>query len=420
MEIKVLYFIPHLPAGSESSSLADLFLGHMAEEAEVHLATLTPTAPPSAAAYRIHCIGSGKPNYGKHGWAWLPSLQKRFLHLVYDLMPDIIHIHGSYSFLASRIAKWAYCRNFPFVFTPNGGMSPEYIDKAYGQRTWRMLTYQKKMSHRASCIITSDTKEAELIRAERLNDRVVLIDDPMAGEYLDMASLAGQITAIYRKVLASDMTARLHQNQREAVSALLHLSMAAESERQPLCSEDILNLRRITPPQWREIFLFAKEQGVTQHVTDGISRAQLTTIANTASSTPTFPPHSTKSTDRLEDRQLLITGWHAKIITKKLKATSPAVEKACIMLINIRQLLHTHALTLRPLCDLYETYRYEDIDEGELDKALHLIGIYPFACRISQILSETAYLDEGFMPVPALDDKGTAHLRSLLMKDPTL
>jgi hypothetical protein len=35
------------------------------------------------------------------------------------------------------------------------------------------------------------------------------------------------------------------------------------------------------------------------------------------------------------------------------------------------------------------------------------------------VLDETAYLDEGFMPVPALDDRGTARIRTHLMKDPT-
>ena len=82
-------------------------------------------------------------------------------------------------------------------------------------------------------------------------------------------------------------------------------------------------------------------------------------------------------------------------------------------------MLRDHTLTLRQLCDLYETYRYEDLNEESLAQFLHSLGIYDFACRISQVLSEIAYLDEGFMPVPALDDRGTAHIRTQFMKDPT-
>ena len=131
MEINVLFFTPQLPTGTDSNSFLELFLGKMAEEVNVHIATLTPSHLPEG-PYTIHCLGSGKKKYGKNGFANLLSLQKRFLRLLYDLMPDIVHIHGSYSYLSSRILRWSVQRNFPVVFTPNGGMSPDFIDEAYG------------------------------------------------------------------------------------------------------------------------------------------------------------------------------------------------------------------------------------------------------------------------------------------------
>ena len=418
MEIKVLYFIPHLPAGGESNSILELFLSKMAEEVNVHIATLTPTQLPQG-PYTTHCIGNGKANYGKHGFANLLSLQKRYLRLLYDLMPDVVHIHGSYSYLASRISRWSVQRNFQVVFSPNGGMSPEFIDAAYGERTWRLLTYQKGMSRKVTCIITTDEKEAEYIHDEHLNDRVELIEDPTAGEYLDIDGCVEQIYNIYQKVLASDKTLRLHQREREAVSALLHLSMAGEAERQPLCSEDILNLRKITPLQWRDIHLFAAEQGITGHVMEGISKAQLTSAANQVPDTDVFPSHTNKNKNQLESERLQMTSFASFRIKRKLKNADPTVRKICYMLLNIRKQLREHTLTLRQLCDLYETYRYEDIDEEKLALALRSTGLYSFACRISQVLDEIAYLDEGFMPVPALDDRGTARIRTHIMKDPT-
>ena len=417
MEIKVLFFIPHLPVGTENNSFMELFLSKMSEDVNVHLVTLTPPTL-QAGSFATHCIGSGKSDYGKHGFANLMSLQRRYLRLLYDLMPDIVHIHGSYSYLASRIARWSVQRNFPVVFSPDGGMSPNFIDEQYGMRTWRLLTYQKAMTRKATCIVTTDKKEAEFIRSERLNDRVEIIDDPTSGEYIDIDSFAVQIQRIYNKVLASDKTQRLHQQEREAVSALLHLCMAGSEERQPLCSEDILNLRKITPLQWRDIYLFGAEQGVSGHLTEGISKAQLSVSAHHAEEPDVFPFHTAKNKDMLESGRLLQTGFFSFRYSRKLREADPLVKKVCHMLLNVRHMLRTHTLTLRQLCDLYETYRYEDIDEERLSQALHSLGIYPFACRISQVLSETAYLDEGFMPVPALDDRGTAHIRTQLMKDP--
>lgn len=418
MEIKVLFFIPHLPAGTDGSSFMELFLGKMSEEMDIHLATLTPASLPEG-PYATHCIGTGKSDYGKHGIANLFTLKQRYLRLLYNLMPDIVHIHGCYSYLASHISRWSVQRNFPVVFSPNGGLSPAFIDKEYGMRTWRLLTYQKAMTREAACIITAEEEEAGFIVKEHLNDRIETIADPRSGDYLDMDGFAAQIQGIYHKVLASDKTQRLHQQEREAVSALLHLSMAGEEERQPLCSEDILNLRKITPLQWRDIHLFAAEQGISGYVMEGVSKAQLTGAANHPRNTDVYPFHTAKSKDKLESGRLLQTGFLSFRYSRKIREADPSVKKVCLMLLNLRKMLRDHTLTLRQLCDLYETYRYEDLNEESLAQFLHSLGIYDFACRISQVLSEIAYLDEGFMPVPALDDRGTAHIRTQLMKDPT-
>lgn len=419
MEIKVLLFIPHLPAHPDGYSFLELFLGKMSEEMEVHLATLVPSPLPKG-HYTTHCIGSGKAGYGKYGFANLISLQKRYLQLLYSLMPDIVHIHGSYSYLASRVSRWTVRRNFPVVFSPDGGMSPSFIDKEYGQRTWRLLTYQKAMSREATCVVTTDAEEAGYLRSERLNDRIETITDPTQGEYVDMDGLVAQMQHIYQKVLASDKTRSLHQEEREAVSALLHLSMAGEDERQPLCSKDILNLRKITPLQWHDIYLFASEQGISSHVAAGVSKAQLSGAANHTKDIDAFPLHTAKDKERLESEHILQKGLGALRATRALRKADPTVRKVCVMLLNLRQMLRSHTVTFRHLCDLYATYRHEELNEELLAQALHSIGLYAFACRISQVLAESAYLDEGFMPVPALDDRGTSHIRSQLMKDPTL
>ena len=417
MEIKVLHFVPQWPKQENAAVLFDLFLQKIGEEAEVHVATMSPVKESSGENYRKYCIGSGKADYGKHGIVNLLALQKRFLTLLYQLMPQVVHIHGSYHFINSRIALWSRKRGFPVVFSPYGGMNPEFIDQEYGMRTWKLLSYQKKMVRNASCTLISDPHEGDYIKEEKLSERIAFIEDPTKEEHTQLDDYADCTLQVYQKVLDTDMGKRIDRQSQEAVSSLLHLSLAGDVERQPLCSEDILNLRSITPKKWRDIFLYAAEQGVTGYINDGIARAQLAVPETDAGTADHFPLRYPKDTRSLTGDKLLTPNLISrKAIERKLRHTRGAERTLCTMLHNLRYHVGQSSLSLRHLCDLYEVLRHTPLDEDALDIHLREQRIHTFTRRICQVLHEAAYLDEGFMPVAALDDKGTEKIRASLTK----
>ena len=88
-----------------------------------------------------------------------------------------------------------------------------------------------------------------------------------------------------------------------------------------------------------------------------------------------------------------------------------SIRKICFLLENIKYHLSQRTLTMRHLCDLYEVFRFEDIEEPRLKEVLKRLHIHKLCRRLCQVLSEAAYLDEGFMPVPALNDSGTEKIR---------
>ena len=100
----------------------------------------------------------------------------------------------------------------------------------------------------------------------------------------------------------------------------------------------------------------------------------------------------------------------------KLRDCDEPTRNACVMLLNLRHHLQQDTATLRHLCDLTAVFRFDAMDEDRLAVHLKELKLYKFTRRICQMLSETTYLDEGYMPVPALDDHGTAILRTHLMK----
>ena len=382
MKMKILHFTAFSDAETPLWQHLDALMSRMGEHAVVNVVTLDNVAT-SMSNYNHFTIGTGKSDYGRHGVVNLLGLQKKYLHILYGFMPDIVHIHGSYNFIASRIGLWSRKRGFPVVFSSYGGMNPDFIDAQYGIRTWKMICYQKKMVANAAAMLLTDPKEADYLKGEKLNDRIVVISDPKTDEYTDYEEMA---------------------------------SLAGPEERQPLCAEDILNLRSLSPKKWHDLLLYAEEQGVTNIVLDGMERAQVKVPVPDLSTISHFPPRHAKDTSPLPSQSLLGSKKKSNRFSKKIQDCSDIEKTVCFMMQNLKYHAAHHSITLRHLCDLYTVYRHEPVNDNVLDTKLHDLHLHTFARRISQILKETVYLAEGFMPVTALDDHGTERIRKSLVR----
>lgn len=411
---KILHFIPDLAEVSEQLRFLPYVLHQMEQSAEVHVVTLSKMA--SHEQYpQLHVIDMGTPGSRKR-YIHLLDFHKQYLILLYRLMPDIIHIHGSYHFLNSRIELWSRKRGFPVVFSPYGGMNPAYIDAEYGMRTWKLILYQKKMTRNASAIQVCDEEEGQYIIDQRLNQRVSYIGVPMDRETTTYQAYADELLLLYQKVLNTESSKRLDVNCREAVSALLHLSMSDEDERQPLCAEDILNLRSLSPMQWRRLLLFGREQGIYGTLTDGMARMQLIVNVSDVNEVPQFSPRYPKSKGELPGDVLLSGSKRVRSrVDDVIERGETSIRSTCLMLFNIKYHLRKRSLSLRHLCDFYELLTHSDVDEYKLETAMRRLGIDRLCGRVCQVLAETAYLDEGFMPVAAIDDRGTEKIRQTLV-----
>ena len=414
MNLKILHFNVVTDENPSLIQHIDSLLKQIDKEASMCLVALHDSSL-SASEYEHLVIGSGKKNYGQHGMVNLLALQKKFLRVLYGFMPDIVHIHGSYNFIASRIELWSKKRGFPVVFSSYGGMNPNFIEEKYGIRTWKMICYQEKMVRHADAMLLTDQEEGDYIVQQKYNNRVAVISDPRTDEYTDYEEMAKETMSLYQKVLDSDMGTKLDKNSREAISALLHLSLSGTNERQPLCAEDILNLRSLSPKKWRDLLIYAEEQGVTQIVHDGIERAQLKVADLDVTSVMRFSPQFPKDTSSLPSGSLLWGKHLQKVFEKKTQDCGEVEKSVCYMLQNLRYHIKHQSVTLKHLCDLYTTYRHDPVNDAALDTKLRELHLHTFARRINQILKETVYLAEGFMPVPALNDNGTEKIRKSLI-----
>ena len=110
-----------------------------------------------------------------------------------------------------------------------------------------------------------------------------------------------------------------------------------------------------------------------------------------------------------EDRKM------RKRLNELLDRDEETERKVLVMVLNIKHHYEGKTLSLRHLCDLYDVLRHEDYDEERVSETAERLGSHTLLRRLCQLLYETVYLEEGFMPVYRLDDPGTERMRQYMI-----
>ncbi len=417
MALKILHFTPDVEAGSPFAQHVDMLLYKMSQYADTHLVTLSPLSSGPTTNIPTYSLDDSERRRSRKRVTYLPALQRRFLTLLYAIKPDVVHIHGSWNYMCSRIALWSRKRGFHVVLSPYYSLEVKEEQADYGMKMWQMIAYQKHMLRHASAIQVTDPVSYRILTEKNLNARTILSEgfDPQSEDSYDQ--MATDLMWLYRKLLDSHVQQHLDVNSEEALSALLHVGLARETSQQILSPESILNLRSIKPTSWRYIDLFAYDHGIMEVLQQGVVRMQLRRPDFHPEEVDRFAPTLQRDTTPLPSDILLSED---RKMRRRLNALTTrddaAVRKICVMVLNIKHHYKKQTLSLRHLCDLYDVMRHEDYDEDVFYEAATSLGILSLTRRLCQLLYETAYLEEGFMPVYRLDDKETEEMRQYLIR----
>ncbi|MBR5688007.1 MAG: hypothetical protein IKX36_08625 [Prevotella sp.] len=343
----------------------------------------------------------------------LVSLQSRFLQVLYSVMPDIVHVHGCWSYVGSKICIWSKNRNFDVIISPHEQLNQDVInDKFWSKRLPAILFYQRKQIKRASALFSNSNKETKSLKKLGWNRRIEmpLITEEIAMDAIPASERESEgLYTLYQKVTDSTYYQKMHEHEKAAFSALLHTGLAEDDETRLLNAQSILNLRNLNLASWRRIFLLATDQDVLQIVETGITRMQLSVPNIHTASIARYGSKNDTATTPLSSRQLFTS---SKKSQKQLSTINNKDFRAIyVMLENIKALIRSGRLRVRHLCDYYSLIRHIDIDEDTLLKSMKSVGDDRFMGRIHQVLQEMLYLEPGFMPVAAIDDRGTEKIR---------
>lgn len=352
-------------------------------------------------------------------WRIGMSYERRLATILYRRMPDFVHIHGAWSYFSYRIYRWCRSRGFRVVVSTHGMMDKKVLDDRFWKKRFpRILLYQRRMMH-GMCGVDA-RNESELQQLKRLgwNKRVEVVTagDPQDGDTdTDTAPTLAYLNW-YQKILDTDIFATLDQREKASFCALLRLANTPVGSHKVLSPQSILNLRSLTPPTWRRLFIYGRDQQVEDHLRKAMERMQLPIPSAVGEEVERYPWKHPKNGDALGDDQLLDRRKRtAAILDNKIKTSEQDMRRLCIMLLNLRHHIKEQTLSARHLCDLYRFVREADVDEKRLSDFLDELNIRRFTCRIMQILHEVLYLEEGYMMVEPLDDRGTERIRKILI-----
>lgn len=407
--MKVLHFLPtiDISAGIKSKYMSTLasVMGNMVE---LHIAcgkSKMPIEIKNATVHNINCKSSSPIR-----------MRSEWLRLIYDIMPDIIHIHGCWTIVSARALMWAQERGFHTVLSPHGELEPWILKQQFWtNKLTALLFYQLKEMKRADAIHVSGKMEYDNFKIFRLNKNVSIINNSLITEGISDEEMASQMIEFYTRLLNTKAIRRINIKTSLIISKILHASITDN------IVEDINN---INDDEWRKIFLFARNTQMEDVMKEAYPLLPDYIIK------PDISDYDLQSFGKIKNNPDERTSpynvkcalpWMKKSIVKiiandekETKEGSPEL-KLCIMIMNAMHDALRRKLCIRQLYNIANNLRNNDYDESRLKKMIIKMHTYRFSKRLMQILHELTNLEEGFMPVPAINDFYTEKIRQLII-----
>lgn len=340
----------------------------------------------------------------------LPQLKQQ----AKDMQPDIVHIHACWNFSAYMAQHWAMKRQLALVLSLHNGMQPWHVHHHFWlQKVPMLMIYQRHAIRSADAILVSSHSEQQRLKAMKWNSRLALVRNSTISNTITNQQMTEELLSFYQKVIDSNSFRLMTEEDRTNENLLLHAAVFGAEE---------AGIPEISLPSLRKILIHAQEEGILEEVKKGASLMHQNVESLVVEDMERFPRRLKKSIGALESDKPLPKSHISKSKLSNLKQDEKPDEtesRLIMMLVNVHHELKHHKLSRRHLTDLFRELRFKEYDEDKLQRMTKQMGIQKFTSRLMQILHETFYLEEGYMPVPPVDDKRTDNIRKSLLNSNT-
>lgn len=308
--------------------------------------------------------------------------------LLREQVPDIIHCHGCWSYLITRVIANAVRQGARYVLTPHGQLEPWVINQhQVRDKMCKSLLWQRENVHSAYTVITLGRLERENFSRLGWNPRIEEIHNAVITNTLSPETMVSKTFAIYQKVLDSNTLQQMDDIQRQQLASILKTGITGDRR--------WLGNNTISGQVSRQLLIYAEHEGIRNYVDYGINLLGLSAPLIDTEKIAAYMPPTYSRPQPIKD---IVGGYEGNEINFILRIISQ-IQKAPL-------LLHLIELTR-------ELYR-DNIRDEQLAMALEERGLLTFTQRLMQVLSEQVLLDEGYMPVEPINDKQTQRIRKIL------
>jgi hypothetical protein len=408
--MKILHFIPDMTNNNDMTiKYMSSLVRSMEATEEIHIITVRKDNANHIGNANIHYIQCPKSDLMRN-FLMTFYIQPQFLDILCRVMPDIIHVHGCWDYLTYKIGQWSRRRGYNVVLSPENGFEPWNMKKnMWTEKMPKFLLYQYKEIKRASAVIVHNHLELQYMSKYVTSKHAEVIKNVMLTNSITYEEMARQYISLYQSLTDRFGYISKGQNVRKALCMLIRMGTMHNHEINEEEAKWCTNIvKDVTHQNWKRLFIYASDENITDIIERGIKRLGIEL-------TEDYSKYISKSEDHDDDISILKRNKREKI--ESLLTTDMKTEKQlCRAIITIKKKLSMHKHTLRDIIDLYDMMRYNEYDEDALSDTLKAMRIYKFTARMEQIIGEIACLEEGFMPIPPLDDLKTEQIRQHILK----
>lgn len=309
--------------------------------------------------------------------------------------PDILHLHGCWWTGASRAVNQAIHLGVRIVITPHGELEPWIIhDRFITEKLPKLALYQRNIVKRAYAVIVMGRMEQHCIQKLKWNPRIEIIRNPLITQSITPREAALQYTAIYRKVMSSDVYSLMDERTQQTFSSILKVGIA----------DDARWITTLDKPAdlhtWRQLLLMAQHEGVINTFLHGMSLLNLEAPDIHPEDIPYYIPTHFQQPPAIES----VIGNSFVNENERLMTTFKYLHRQ----------FRKGKLCLSQVIELDREIRTHESDEEGLQEQLAIDHLDKFAARLMTVLSSVTMLEEGFHLLPLLNDKSAKKIEKMV------
>lgn len=315
-----------------------------------------------------------------------------------EMQPDIVHIHGCWQYALNQAAAMARKQEVRIVLSPHGQLTPWILkekssikgeNKSPIDVIGRSELLQRRTVEKAYAIIVFGKMECQSFQRLGWNPRIEVVHNSIITNSISQREMCSQVFRVYQKVIDSNVLEQMSEKDVGLLAVIIKAGITGDSRWVadiPYPTEDI---------DWRRILIYADHQNICNYVDYGIGTLNLQADHIDISHIDSYFPEKYKRPQPLKE----VIGEYMGDETDYLLRIIKHIQSAPC-------LLHLIELTRELMRD--------SVDDDRLQAVLEEKHLALFASRLMQILSEQTLLDEGYMPLDPINDRGTRQIRKTI------